>query len=131
VKLRLEPVAAPEAAIAVVKPPPRGWSPGPAVGMFGLAAAGIGVGTVFGIIAVGNKSDLDLACPNRGCPPSAEPQITTLKRNAVVSTIGFLVGAAGMVGGVGYLLLAPGRTESGRVHPFIGPGLAGVVGSFW
>ena len=137
-KLYLEPTTPP---VAPPRPLPATWvvvppahaasrSVAPILAMFGLAAGGIGVGAVFGVLAVGNKNDLDLACQNRGCPPSSEAEIAALKRNAVISTVGFSIGTAGLVAGAAYLLLTPGRTETGRVHPFIGPGYAGATGSF-
>jgi hypothetical protein len=140
VTLHLEPAAppAPNAApaVAVIAPVATPRSSGrpivPALVTFGLAAGGIAVGATFGIIAVGNKNDLDVQCPSRGCPPSSASEVEALKRNAVISTVGFTVGAAGLLGGVGYLLLTPARsTESGRVHPFVGPGVAGAAGTFW
>jgi len=127
----LEPAIAPEAAVGVAKPARRRRSAAPAITMFGLAGAGIGVGTIFGIVAMENKSHLDAQCPNAGCPPAAGSQIDTLKRYAVVSTIGFSIGLSGLACGVGYLLLSAGPSEPTGVHPFVGPGVAGAAGSFW
>jgi hypothetical protein len=139
VALHLEPLAAPALAPPLMVAPPAVASPRrggrsilPALTMFGLAAGGIGAGAVFGIVAMGNKNDLDTACSNRVCPASSESQIEALKRNSVISTVAFSVGAAGLVAGAAFLLFAPApRTEAGRVHPFIGPGLAGAAGTFW
>ncbi|MGH7438983.1 MAG: PEGA domain-containing protein [Polyangiaceae bacterium] len=138
--LHLEPLEpadaanAPPATVPLVPsgPPPRGGRPiAPTIVTFGLAAGGIGVGAVFGLIAVGDKNGLDAECDNRRCPPSSESRVEALKRNSILSTIGFSVGAAGLVAGAGYLLLSPARSDSGRVHPFLGPGVAGAAGSFW
>jgi hypothetical protein len=141
VTLRLEPlapvaapvarVAAPDAAVVVAKPAHRGRSAVPTITMFGLAGAGIGVGTIFGVVAMENKSHLDPECPNAGCPAAAQSQIDTLKRYAVVSTVGFSIGLSGLACGVGYLLLTAGPSEPTGVHPFVGPGVAGAAGSFW
>jgi hypothetical protein len=127
----LEPALAPHAAVVIAKPARRGRSAAPAITMFGLAGAGIGVGTIFGIVAMENKSHVDPECPNAGCPPGAQSQIDTLKRNAVVSTIGFSIGITGLACGVGYVLLSTGPSEPTGVHPFVGPGVAGAAGSFW
>jgi hypothetical protein len=136
VKLLLGPGTPPEAAHAAVRRPEGGRSVAPVIAAASLAAVGIGVGTFFGITAMGDKSNLDLVCTNRACPPAAESQISTLRRNAVVSTVGFSVGVFGLGAGIAYLLFAPGRgspgatPESGGVHPLLGPGVAGAVGSF-
>jgi len=134
VDLRLEPLepAPLSAAPVVVAKPSRGRrSAVPAVTMFSLAAAGLGVGTVFGLVAVGEKSHLDPECQGAGCTPGTTSQIAMLKRNAVVSTIGFSIGVSGLACGAGVLLFAPARADAGSVRPFIGPGLAGAAGSFW
>jgi hypothetical protein len=133
VNLRLEPlahVAAVEPPAAVPAPPRGGRSPVPLLTMFGLAAAGVGVGTVFGLLAMQDKSHLDAQCPDADCAPGTQSQLTTLKRNAVISTIGFSIGVSGLACGAGYLLLSPGRTEPGGVRAFIGPGVAGAAGAF-
>jgi PEGA domain-containing protein len=131
VNLRLEPLERAASPVVVARPSRGGHSAAPTITMFGLAAAGIGVGTVFGLLAMEEKNRLDPECPNAGCAPAAQSQIAALKRNAVISTIGFSVGVSGLACGAGYLLLSPGRAEPGSVHPFIGPGVAGAVGSFW
>jgi len=127
----LEPATAPRAVASVDRPSHGGRSPAPAITMFSLAAAGLATGTVFGLVAVENRSHLDPMCPGSACPPGAQSQIDTLKRDAVVSTIGFSIGASALACWVGYLVFSPGRTEPGSVRPFIGPGVAGAAGSFW
>jgi hypothetical protein len=132
--LRLEPLlaaTAPQAATTVVPAARHGRSAAPAITMFGLAGAGLAVGTIFGIVAMENKSHIDSECPNAGCAPGTQSQIDTLKRNAVISTIGFSIGITGLACGVGYVVLSPGPSERTGVHPFVGPGVAGATGSFW
>jgi hypothetical protein len=106
----------------------------PAVLGLGVAAAGIGVGSVFGVFAMGDKHDLDRACPNKACPPSSQSQVDALSGDSLVSTIAFGVGAAGLVVGVGWLALRGGggeaRANAARVEPWIGPTSAGVRGAF-
>jgi hypothetical protein len=138
VKLVLGPLATPEMIRVTVRPPKSGKAIAPAVAAFGLGAAGVGVGTAFGLVAIRNKSALDLVCSDRACPPTARAQIDTLRRNAVVSTIGFSAGALGIGAGVAFLVFASSSThrdsgsppESGRLFPFFGPGLVGAAGSF-
>jgi hypothetical protein len=136
VKLVLPPLAASGPTLAT-KPPKGGKSIAPAIAAFGLGAAGIGVGSAFGLVAIKNKSDLDLVCSDRACPPAAQGQIDTFRRNAVVSTVGFSAGALGIAAGVTWLAFASSRGDSvasspasGRLVPLLGPGLVGAAGSF-
>ncbi len=106
-----------------------------------LAAGGVGVvaGTVFGVLALGTKSNLDNACTNKLCPSSSTSDINSLTVQATISTIGFGVGIAGAAVGTVLLLTsgggdatpeAPQHAAPVRVHPWIGLGGAGLSGSF-
>jgi len=99
-----------------------------------VGVAGIAVGTVFGVLAMNDKSSLKTECnADKVCPSSAQGDIDGFSRNGAVSTAGFAVGAAGLVVG-GYFFFhersreAPGRSTS--VAPWIGPGSGGLVGTF-
>jgi hypothetical protein len=104
----------------------------------GVGIAGIGVGVVFGLLA---KSQADAAeddpelCPKKSCSPAGRSEIDAAETKALVSTIGFGVGAVGI--GVGVVLLLSGsgdeRAEHARrVIADVGPGRAviGYRGSF-
>jgi PEGA domain len=99
-----------------------------------FAVAGIAVGTVFGVLAMNNKSSLSSECnADKVCPSSAQDDINAFSRNGVVSTIGFGVGAAGLLVG-GYFFFheraKSDAPQSASVTPWIGPGAAGLTGSF-
>jgi hypothetical protein len=103
----------------------------------GVAAVGIGVGSIFGAIALGNKSDLDSQCQNKTCPNSSQDSISAMSRNATISTIGFAVGVIGVgVAVVDFIIAKPHVVEekSGKngfqIAPMIGPGSAGFYGKF-
>ncbi len=109
-----------------------------AIAGFVVGGVGLAVGTVFGIMALGTKSNLDSNCPNKACPASQQSDIDSLSTKATVSTIGFGFGIAGVA--VGAILLAvshhaettaanlePARP---RISPWIGVGSAGVGGTF-
>jgi hypothetical protein len=112
----------------------------------GLGVAGIAVGSVFGVAAVGNKSNLNKECNTaKACPAAAQGDIDGLSRNGVISTVGFGVGGAALALGA-YLFFherskeranagspRPGSPigESGAtVTPWLGFGAAGLAGSF-
>ena len=78
----------------------RGTSPLVYVG-FGLAAAGVAVGTVTGIVALGAASDADAACPNGRCRTDSEKSdAESGKTMGTVSTIGFIAGGVGALVGI-------------------------------
>jgi hypothetical protein len=107
----------------------------PAIVAFGIAAAGITVGTMFGIDALENKWALDRSCAGTMCPPSSLSLIDDARRNASVSSVGFAVGAAGLGVGVLLVLLPVGQTDgattgAATISPFVGLGSAGAMGRF-
>lgn len=100
----------------------------------GVGAAGLAVGTVFGVLALSTKSTLDRDCVDKACPASSQSDVNALGTRATVSTIGFGVGIVGI--GVGTVLLltsrgaeAPPPTAT-RVTPWVGIGSAGLGGTF-
>lgn len=109
----------------------EGSSRVPAYAALGLGVVGIGVGTVFGILASGKKSDLETACPNSVCPPGEQDTIDSGKTLGTVSTVGFIVGAVGLVAGT-YLFLTSGpKSRAAAPKPtWIGLGGAGINGTF-
>jgi hypothetical protein len=121
-----------------------------AAAILGVGLAGIAVGTIFGVAAVGNKSSLTKDCnADKACPASAQSEIDAYSRNGAVSTVGFGVGGVALVLGA-YLFFherskehaavaAAGprvrgvrgvREEGVKMTPWLGLGSAGVVGSF-
>jgi hypothetical protein len=99
-----------------------------------LVAGGVGVaGLVFGIAsglaAQSKHTALAGECSGGQCPPSAQGEIDSFHSLRTLSTIGYVVGAAGIVGGVVLWLTAP--TSAG---PALGmrldPTSARVVGAF-
>ncbi|MCC6645486.1 MAG: hypothetical protein IT374_07955 [Polyangiaceae bacterium] len=121
------PVAAPPAASPPPAAPPepapasKGKThPGAYVGL-GVGAVGVLVGAVFGLKAMGKKSDLNGACVDGKCPPSAEGTHDSFKSAATLSTIGFAVGVVGL--GAGTYFLVNGSTKGTGAS-------AGVGGTF-
>jgi hypothetical protein len=136
-------VAAPGTPPAPAAPPPPppsggGGGNGVAIGSLVVGGAGIAVGSILGIMALGTKSTLDSNCVNKVCPASQQGNINSLGSQATISTIGFGVGIVGVA--VGVILLAVnhggGAATTGEVapapqiSPWIGLGSAGVGGTF-
>ncbi|MCC6217007.1 MAG: hypothetical protein IT376_19260 [Polyangiaceae bacterium] len=106
-------------------------------GAVGVGVVGVGVGTFFLVQASGKLSESDDLCSGGGvCPESRRQRIDQLDADAnTASTIGLVglgVGAVGLGLGAWWLFGAaePAAPGQARVTPWIGPGSAGVRGTF-
>jgi hypothetical protein len=103
---------------------------------FSVGAAGIGVGTVTGVVALNQASDIKAICaPLRRCPASERARVDTAGRTADASTIGLLLGGAGVATGVVLWLVLPpgGAAHPGEASPVsldVGPGTMILKGTF-
>jgi hypothetical protein len=101
---------------------------------FGLAGAGVVVGSVTGALALGKGSTVRGQCEGLRCPTSIDGDLQSGRTLATVSTVSFIATGVGAVGGVVALLVAPRRESAAltgvAVTPWVGLGSAGVRGSF-
>ncbi len=68
----------------------------------GVGGAGVAVGVVAGIIAVGKWQQLDKLCPDHRCDDGSPHSTLQAARTAAdIATVGFVVGAAGAATGFG------------------------------
>lgn len=129
------PGAGPDGAM----PPPPGAglrTAGFLVGGAGLAI--LGVGAVFGGLALGDRGDADAQCPNKKCSLGGQELIDSATSKALVSTIGFGVGLAAVGAGVTLILIGkPAKQEAeggpvtvapeARLIPAVGPSGGGFL----
>jgi hypothetical protein len=119
-----------------VEAPPPGPEPNrlPAYVLLGVGGVGLVVGTIGGIVALGKKSDLDSACSgNKVCPTSAQGIRDSASSAGTVSTVGFVVGAIGLMAGATLYVLrwpvsSPDAGTSAAIY--VTPGGGGVRGAF-
>jgi hypothetical protein len=99
---------------------------------FGLAAAGLAVGTVAGLVAIAHKNDAASQCAAGECPPSTYHDLDIASGASTVSDVGFVVAGLGAVVGVAALFIEspPKRKAAGALRPFVAPGSLGLGGSF-
>jgi hypothetical protein len=113
---------------------------------FGVGGAGLVVGAITGVIALGKAGDLKDACsPDKTCPPSEQDNVDSYKSMGTISTIGFVVAGVGGVAGAILWFTAPKQTASAggsryatvpaadrgvSVSPYFGGTSAGVTGRF-
>jgi hypothetical protein len=134
------PSAAPLSQVPLSQPPPPSSAPSSpnhtaAFVTFGIGAAGLVFGSVFGVLALGDKSRLDSVngCPG-ACPASSQSDVDAIHRDALLSTIGIGVGVVGAAVGT-ILFVSAHSDESPRaagieLRPWVGLGSAGVGGTF-
>ena len=105
---------------------------------FGIGGAGLILGGVTGGLAFSTKSSLDSAChPKNNCPATSSSDISKLNTLSTVSTVGFVVGGAGVGTGIILAIVASrsssaktDKTSSIDIHPWVSPFGAGMSGSF-
>lgn len=102
----------------------------------GVGAAGVVVGSVFGIMALSSHGSLSDDCQNGTCPANKSDDVSSYHTKGTVSTIGFVVGGVGLAAGAALILLAPKahtEVQIGKgtyIQPVFGPTNAGIVGRF-
>ncbi len=99
-----------------------------ALAAFGVGGAGLVVGGVTGVIAMGKASDLNGRCPGGACPSSEDAAVSSYKTMGTISTVGFVVGGVGVAAGAVLLLTSPKSTA--HVSPYVGFGTLGATGTF-
>jgi hypothetical protein len=102
----------------------------PAFITLGVGGVGVVVGTVFGVMALGDANSLkgQTGCPS-SCPGSAQPQIDTLHRDQWLSDTGLAVGVVGL--GIGAVLLLTSHSpEPATIGLDLGPGFVRLRGRF-
>lgn len=102
---------------------------------FSVGGAGLIIGSVTGIMALGKDSTVKDNCPNQGCPPAFHDDLNAAKSYSTISTISFGVGLVGLGVGVWGLLSSPSAeankpAAAASVQPWIGIGTVGVTGAF-
>jgi hypothetical protein len=107
---------------SAMRPRVLGWT------FIGVAAAGLATSAITGVIALGEKSELDDVCKPTGCPPSSERDIDSFRAMRTISYVSLVVGVASL--GVGSYFLLSGSRESAHVAATIGPTSAGIQGVF-
>ncbi|MET0596003.1 MAG: hypothetical protein ABW133_25100 [Polyangiaceae bacterium] len=126
-------------------PPERRTSPGrsssaPAVSPlvyvgFGVAAVGASIGAVSGLLSLSATNRAKATCEDTRCPAITRDDLESARSTATISNIGFAIAGAGLVVGLGALLLespaSPKPTTTGlRVEPWVGATSGGVRGTF-
>ncbi len=145
-----------------LSPPPEPSGGGSSVKTIGLVLMGVGgaglvVGGITGVMAMGKHSDLEKECPGGKCTSLRQSDVDSYKSLGTISTIGFIAGGVLAAGGAVLFFTAPkegARSASNAattrglvalpkrpsatpsqvsyvsVSPFVGPLSVGAVGRF-
>ena len=107
---------------------------------FGVGAAGIVAGSVTGLLAISSfNSAKSKGCVGNRCPPASDGDLDTASTMATISDVAFIVGGVGVAVGVVGLFVGnkgssdanvPGGGTAFTVNPWLGPGSAGLRGTF-
>ncbi len=126
----------PPGAPAGPAPPPQSNKTMRYIG-FGTLGVGLAIGGTFGALALAKGGDVKDSCNTDAkiCPRSVENDLDTTRTFAMVSNVGFVVGALGGGLVLASYLLEPAADKQGkrpqrRASPVLGVGYAGVRGTF-
>jgi tetratricopeptide (TPR) repeat protein len=100
----------------------------------GLGTAGVMVGSIAGLVAITQKSQLDdEGCDEYGrCYWDQHERVDLYNRMRTLSTLGFVAGGVGLAAGITLLVAAPESQENAgyAVRPWVGVGHVGLDGRF-
>jgi hypothetical protein len=132
---RVETIAMPTSAPPLLVPPlpkPEKSSTSPLVYLgFGVAGAGLIVGSVTGVMALMKAKNVKGKCDGDLCPPEVSSDLDLSRRLGNVSTVALVVGGVGAtIGVIGLVSSGGGAKDAAGVHAFVGLGSAGIRGAF-
>jgi hypothetical protein len=138
----LAPEAGPTVAPATTELPPSapvqnaphglGTTRAAALVAMGVGVAGVGVGTVFGLLSKSKHDDAAKACVGAACPDSNSlAAANAAQRDGNVSTVAMIVGGVGLVTGVTLWFAAPKTNDQApSAQVGLGFGTVQVKGAF-
>jgi len=95
----------------------------------GVGVVGLAVGVITGLMAGSSHSSLTNECNGNSCPTSAQSDLDSFHSMKTISTIGYVVGAVGLIG-AGVLYFTTGKTSAPTTGVWIGPTSVGLGGRF-
>lgn len=104
--------------IAVREAPPSAIGKYAGFGLIGLGGVGIAIGSITGVLAIDKKNALPAQCnPALTCTPAGADAASSGRAFATISTVGIIVGAIAIAGGVLLVLTAPKAQKKIAIGP--------------
>lgn len=89
----------------------------------GVGGAGLVLGIITGVLAMGEHSELEEQCPNEECPESQQSTIDAYETTSTLSTVGFIAGGVLAAAGIVLVLTAPSAEPAEPAAALsVGPG---------
>jgi hypothetical protein len=106
----------------------------PALVAFGVGGVGVVLGSIFGVRAYQTTAEVEEICGGTTCPPKELENIELALEYGNVSTVAFAAGGVALAAGVVLAVTVgrddPSEREQLSIRPVVGPGYAGVSGTF-
>jgi hypothetical protein len=130
-----QPAAPAQSAPAPAEAPPHRGMPMLSKVGFGVAATGAAAGLVTGFFALTDKNALASECTGQQCLKGSRgaSDLEAARSSATISTVAFSIAGVGLAAGIVGLLTdhpSAAQSTSARIAPWLGPGAAGIHGSF-
>lgn len=129
------PVAPTQTAPAPAEAPTHRSTPLLAKIGFGVGGAAAAAGLITGFMALEGSNSLSNECPGNQCVKGQHgaSDLDAARTSAMISTVSFCVAGAGIALAIVVLLTdhpSAASQTSGKIVPWLGPGAAGIHGSF-
>jgi hypothetical protein len=113
-------------------------------GGFGVAGAGLVVGSITGMLTLSKTNSIKSNCNGNNCPSSQYGDMDSAGSLGTISTVSFVAAGAGLAVGIVGLLIGPStpaptptapaqpaeNEKNARIEPWIGVGAVGLRGRF-
>jgi serine/threonine-protein kinase len=96
----------------------------------GVGIVGLGVGSVFALMAINKNSDSKQFCDPQDVNSCSQDGVTLrddARAAGNIATAGFIVGGVALAAGVALVLLAPSSSKSTAIAPLVSPNAGGLV----
>lgn len=126
VRTTITPAAPKDEVARASEPPTLAWV------VFGVGGAGLVLGITAGLVAGGSHATLAGECDNTAstCAPRYAAELDAFHAWRTVSTVGYVVGALGIAGGVVLWLTTPKARGATATGAWLGPASVGIAGRF-
>lgn len=129
-----------ETATRAETEPPKSGSKTLAIAALGVGGAGLVLGSITGVLAMGQHDELAGKCPDGKCANNVSGDVDSYKTMGLLSTVGFIVGGVGIAAGAVLWLTTPKETAGEKTvsptargfswQPYVSAGGGGVTGRF-